>query len=306
MPRASKLIFIPALAGVAVIYSALFPVNRFSAEAGLPYIGYVFWFSLLATAALTIPAAVLGHLPRLTWPHIRAYFVLGALGIAFPVPLLAFVAPKLPLAIITLLLILVPMITYVLSYLVRIERFRVSGAIGVLLGLAGILLVLVPDLSLPEPEMAGWLLLALVAPLCFGATNTMAVYLRPPAAPPLAMSVGMTACATILLVPIMLGTGQAYLFPGPTLDGMLAVLYAAAINASTMVCWFILVRRIGAVFFSQFNYFIVLAGFGWGYWLYDEQHSVYVWAATGLTFLGLAIFSRGAQIASAAEARGAG
>lgn len=300
--RAAKLIYIPALAAVGVIYSGLFPVNKMSAEAGLPYIGYVFWFSLFATIVLAIPAALRRELPTLSWPHVRAYAALGGLGIAIPVPLLTFVAPKLPVGIITLMLILVPLLTYVFSYLVRIERFRVSGVIGVLFGLAGMLLVLVPDVSLPEREMVGWTLLALVAPVCFAMTNTLAVYLRPPAAPALAMATGMSACTTLLLVPIMLATGHAYLFPGPTVDGMLAVLYAAGINAVTMVCWFVLVRIIGAVYFSQFNYFIVLGGFGWGILLFDEQHSLYVWVAAGLTFIGLAIFSRGAHIASRAEA----
>ena len=300
--HAARLVYIPALAALGVIYGALFPVNRMSAEAGLPHIGYVFWFSLIATIGLAIPAALRGELPRITGPHLRAYAALGGLGVAVPVPLLTFVAPKLPVGIITLLLILVPLITYLLSYLAGIERLRVSGIVGVLFGLAGMLLVLVPEVSLPSREMAGWVLLALVAPVCFATTNTLAVYLRPPASPALAMATGMSACATVMLAPVMLGAGHAYLFPGPSAAGMAVVLYAAAITAVTMVGWFVLVRIIGAVYFSQFNYFIVLSGFGWGALLYDEHHSVYVWAATGLTFIGLAVFTRGAHIAGRSEA----
>ena len=70
---AGRLVYIPALAALGVIYGALFPVNKMSAEAGLPYIGYVFWFSLIATIGLAIPAALKGELPRLTIPHIRVY-----------------------------------------------------------------------------------------------------------------------------------------------------------------------------------------------------------------------------------------
>lgn len=299
---AGKLVYIPALAALGAIYSALFPVNKMSAEAGLPYIGYVFWFSLITTVGLAIPAALRGELPRLTIPHLRAYAVLGGTGVAIPVPLLTFVAPKLPVGIITLLLILVPLITYLLSYLVRIERFRLSGIVGVLFGLGGVMLILIPEVSLPSRDMVGWVLLGLLAPVCFAACNTMAVYLRPPASPALAMATGMSACATVMLAPVMVGTGHAYLFPGPSTAGMLVVLYAAAITAVTMTCWFVLVRIIGAVFFSQFNYFIVLSGFGWGVLLFDEHHGVYVWAATGLTFIGLAIFTRGAHIAGREEA----
>ena len=240
-------------------------------------------------------------MPRLTASHLRVYAVLGGLGVAIPVPLLTFVAPKLPVGIITLLLILVPLLTYLLSYLVRIERFRLSGVVGVLFGLGGMLLILIPEVSLPSRDMVGWVLLGLVAPICFAATNTLAVYLRPPASPALTMATGMSACATVMLAPVMVGTGHAYLFPGPSTAGMLVVLYAAAITAVTMVGWFVLVRIIGPVFFSQFNYFIVLSGFGWGVLLFDEHHGVYVWAATGLTFIGLAVFTRGAHIAGRRE-----
>ena len=34
---AGRLVYIPALAALGVIYGALFPVNKMSAEAGLPY-----------------------------------------------------------------------------------------------------------------------------------------------------------------------------------------------------------------------------------------------------------------------------
>jgi drug/metabolite transporter (DMT)-like permease len=298
-----KFLFIPALAAMGVTYSAIFPVNRMSAESGVPYIGYVFWFSLIATVALLAIAILRRELPSLSWAHVRSYLAIGAVAVAIPVPLLAFVAPKLPVGVLTLLLILVPLITYLLSYIARVERFRITGVIGLLFGLAGMLLVLIPDVSLPEREMVGWVLLALLAPVCFASANTLAVLLRPPAASAAAMAAGMSAGATVLLAPAMIGMGQAFVFPVEELNGNLAILIAAAITASTTCFWFILVRITGPVFFSQFNYFIVLAGFGWGILLYDEQHSIYVWLATALTFFGLAIFLRGSSLASSIPAK---
>ena len=300
--RAAKFVYIPAIAAVGVLYSGVFPVNKMGAEAGLPYVGYVFWLSLFGTVATGIPAALRRELPRLSWPHLRAYLVLGALGIVIPAPLLVYIAPKVPVGIITLLMILVPMLTYALSYAIGVERFRVSGVLGLLFGLAGMLLVLVPDVSLPSRDMLGWVLLALVAPFCFASTNTMAAYLRPPAAPSLAMATGMAGSATVLLLPLMFATGQDFLFPGPTTEGMLAVLYAAGITAVTMVSWFALVRIVGPVYFSQFSYFVVLGGFAWGIVLFDEQPSVYIWVAAALTFVGLAVFTRGAHVAGRAIA----
>ena len=301
MTDKNKFLFIPALALAGVIYSALFPVNRMSVEYGLPYIGYVFWFSLLATLVLLAIAAFKKELRPLTWPHVRAYLVIGIIAVALPVPLLTFLAPKLPVGIITLLLVLVPMLTYVMSYFLRIEKFRLSGIVGVLLGLGGMLFVLIPQAGLPTPDMVGWVILALVGPLCFAACNAFVIILRPPDTPSLMMAAGMSAGATILLAPVMVASGQAFVFPADSLDVNLVILYAAAITAAVTVAWFYLVRITGPVFFSQFNYFIVLGGFGWGYILNDERHSFWVWIATAMAFAGLAIFTHGAKGRDTAE-----
>jgi drug/metabolite transporter (DMT)-like permease len=107
-----------------------------------------------------------------------------------PVPLLTFLADKLPVGIITLLLVLVPLLTYVISYALRIEKFRLSGVFGLLLGMGGLLVVLIPNTGLPAPEMVGWTLLALIGPLCFALSNAFAAFLRPPDTPSLAMAAG--------------------------------------------------------------------------------------------------------------------
>ena len=78
-------------------------------------------------------------------------------------------------------------------------------------------------------------------------------------------------------------------------DSNLPILYATAITVVDLVAWFAVVRITGPVFFSQLNYFIVIGGFGWGYLINDQRHSLYVWVATAFTFAGLAIFTRGAK-----------
>jgi drug/metabolite transporter (DMT)-like permease len=56
---------------------------------------------------------------------------------------------------------------------------------GILFGLAGILLVLLPGQSLPEPGMAPWLLMAFGAPLCFAIGTVCVAILRPPESRPI-------------------------------------------------------------------------------------------------------------------------
>jgi drug/metabolite transporter (DMT)-like permease len=70
-------------------------------------------------------------------------------------------------------------------------------------------------------------------------------------------------------------------------DGDLAILYAVLINVAIWVVFMEVTRQAGPVFFSQFNYIVVLVGFGFGVLMFGERPSVYIWGATALMLLGL-------------------
>ncbi len=288
-----RIVIVLLLFTQGVVFSLLMPVNKIAIESGLPTIAYVFWWSLGAGLFLLIGGALSGRLPGLGPAHLRTYAVSGALGVAAPMIVLTYVAPKLPVGIVTLILITVPLFTYLFASLAGLDKLRGLSAAGLLLGLAGVLVVMVPTVSLPSREMVGWVLLALLAPLSFSVVNIFVAKYRPPAAPSLGLAAGLMLASAILLAPVMLATGQLYVFPGPRLAGDLAILGAVAINAYVYLMFFEIVRRAGPVFFSQMNYIVVLAGFGWGILLFGESHSAYIWGAAALMLLGFALLNFG-------------
>ena len=111
----------------------------------------------------------------------------------FPISLLTFIAPKLPASVMTLVLALSPPFTFAISVLVRIERFRLFGLLGLVAGFLGVLGIVAPSTMLGEPGNWKWFLLALIAPLMFACSNVFAALLRPPAASSAAMSAGVVA-----------------------------------------------------------------------------------------------------------------
>ncbi|MBT4427140.1 MAG: DMT family transporter [Rhodospirillaceae bacterium] len=287
--------FVPLimLIATAVIFGALFSVNRFAIAGGVPPIAYAFWQSLGAGLALLFLALFTKSLPRLDLIYLRTYIVSGVLGIAFPISLLSIVAAKLPASALTLVLALSPPLTYLFALLLGMERFRIVCIIGILVGLAGVVLMVVPEASLPEPEMAGWLLLSLLAPVSFAMVNAFAGKFRPPEAPSVMLACGLLLASAVFLLPVMFATGQAYIPLGENGIGDWAVLMAVAINAAFWLLFFEIVRRAGSVFFSQFNYLAVLAGIAWAMLIFAERPSVYIWGALALLFLGLALVNRG-------------
>ncbi len=147
--------FVPLimLIATAVIFGALFSVNRFAMSAGVPPIAYAFWQSLGAGTVLLLIALLRGSAPRLDPIYLRTYIVSGVLGIAFPISLLAFVAAKLPTSAVTLVLALSPPLTYLFALILGMEKFRIVSIVGILIGLAGVALMVVPEAD--QPHLSG-------------------------------------------------------------------------------------------------------------------------------------------------------
>jgi len=270
-------------------FSFLFSVNKIAAEAGVPFFAYVFWYALGAGVVLFAIAAVRRQLPRLDRDHLKAYGVAALLGFAFPFTLLAFVAPKLPSGVAVLLVILTPAVTYLFALLARLERFHLMSVGGLMLGVAGVLFIVVPNGSLPGADMAGWFLLALLAPISFAGLNVYVELSRPPKTASLSLAVGILLTSALLLLPLMLATGQLYVFPGPVRDGDLALLGAVVINIIMWPLFYEIVKRTGAFLMSMINVVGVVGGIVWSMVFFAEQHSGFIWLAGALMLMGLGL-----------------
>lgn len=283
---------LPAFLVVAtgVIYPLVFSFTKIATDAGAPPLGFVFWHLTFAGIALGVVAAVRRELPRFSGAHLRSYVAIGVVGIAGPISLLAFLSNKLPAGLVTLVVVLSPLLTYLLAIAFKLDRLRALSVAGIVVGFGGVLLMTVPEVSLPTPETVGWLLLAFLAPVSFAMTNVTASLLRPPAASSVAMASGMVTVTVVIMAVVSLVAGHAYALPGPG-PALWTALATAAVNAAFYVTFFEIVRLAGPVFFAQFNYLVVLAGFGWGAVIFGESHSAYVWGAAALMLIGLALHS---------------
>lgn len=300
-----RAVHIALLFVIGTSYSLLFAVNKLAILHGVPNVAYVFWHSLGAGLFLLVLAAWKRDPPRFDWLHLRTYLVWGLLTTAAPISLLTYVAPHLPAGIITMILVLVPLCTYLLALVLRADRFRALGVLGILFGLAGVLLVVVPEVGLPSRDMVGWMLLALLAPAMFGLVTVFAGKYRPPAASSLNLACGMLLASGVMLVPVMLGLGQAYVFPGPDVVGDLCILYAGLLTAWVYYLFLAFVRVAGPVFVTQHNYIATLAGFSWGIVFFGEGYSGYIWGATALMFVGLTMLNVGLWVERRRKSRAA-
>ena len=288
----ARLIPFAMLLFAAVTFSMTFSLNRIAITEGIPIFAFVFW-QCLGAALLTFVAAVAtGQLPSLRRKYLRLYMLFGALTTAVPIILFSFAAPKVPAGAIGLGLALPPILTYVFAVLFRIDHVRLLRITGILFGLAGVLLVLLPDQSLPEPGMAPWLLMAFGGPLCYSLSNVCIAMLRPPEMRAIPLTCGVFACATIIMVPVMAATENWWIFDATMTDGDWALIGTIVIIPIVYALTFVLIQMLGPVLFSTIGYFGTLIGLGWAALYFGEVPSPWIWAAIAILFLGLFLVNR--------------
>ena len=202
------------LVAAAVIYGAMFSVNKMAATGGAPPLAYAFWQSFGAGVVLWIVLTLRGERLGVSRQALTSYIVIGALVSGLPISLLTYIAPKLPAGVMTLVLALSPPFTFAISVLARVERFRWLGLVGLLFGFAGVVLIVAPGASLGGAEAWKWFLLALLAPVMFAGSNVSAAVLRPPASSSVATGAGVMLGSAAVLLPIMLLAGQSVVSEG--------------------------------------------------------------------------------------------
>ena len=260
-------------------FAVVLVLNRIAVEGGVPFIPYVFWQSLGGFAILLLLALTMSGRPPLSWAHIRVYMVTGSLNLTIPYLIFAFVAAKVPTGILGLSLSLVPVTIYMLALIFRLDSFRIVRFFGILLGLAGILFVLLPEASLPSPDMVGWVALGFVAPLCYALNAVCVAMLRPPEGDSVQLASGLMFTGSVSMLVVMAVTGEWWAFEGSFGDGHWATLVAMANNALSFYLIFELIKRAGPVFFSMVSYVATLTAMGLGIWIFSDAHSIWIWAA---------------------------
>ena len=278
-----------------ISYGGIFSANKLAAGVSFPVFAYTFWIALFAGLALLIVGAVAGTLPPVSRAHLLQYLRLALLAVMLPVLATAFAARELPAGVITLVLTLVPGLTYLMSFAMRLERFEALSLAGLTLGAGGVLLIVLPDQALPDAGAWVWMLVALVAAVAAAGSNVVAAAYRPPQTHSLALACGILLAAAAVMLPVMLVADGPYLFTDAGWPGIAGMAWAAAIHCVTFYCFQEVTRRAGAVFFAQFNYLVVAAGIFWALLIFNETLSLWVWGALACMVVGIWLVNTGAR-----------
>ncbi len=289
-PSLAKLIVGPlALLAMGSVWGLGFALSKVAGEAGAHPVGLIIWETLGSGALLLLVCAMLGRYPRPHWLYLRNYVINGLLGFTIPGPILFWAAPHLPVAVLTLMIPMAPLLTYVIILCLRVERFDIFRALGVIAGFAGVACIVLPESSLPEPGQVGWVLLGLGAASFYALQNVYIALHSPPDSDVLTQTTGMLLMAGFMALPLAAGL-DGFLLPSfPMTVPVQAAAAMLVINAGMMMLFVWVVRTVGPVFASMTANVITVAGVFWGWVIFREMVSPWIWVAIAAMSLGVAL-----------------
>lgn len=280
------------LIAAGVVWGLFYVLVKVATTGGIHPVGLGLWEGLAGGLFLYAACIASGRRIPADPRHLRFYAINGLLGLTIPAVTFFAVAQRLPVGVTTLLFSLVPIMTYVVSLAARIEGLAWIRVGGILAGLAGVLLILLPDASLPEAGMWAWALLGFAAASFYALQNVYTVKGSPTGTDSLAVACGTLLGGGVLLVPAVIATDSLYLPPLP-LDavGWSAIGIAALSGLGTLL-FFGLLRFAGPVYGSQTAYTTMMSGVILGFAIFDEHLSWWIWAAIAMMSAGVALVSR--------------
>jgi drug/metabolite transporter (DMT)-like permease len=277
-----------ALFAIGLAWGLTAPFSKLAVSTGNHPVGVAFWTTIIATALLTGILRVKGKRLPLRPRNLFFFLTCGLLGTALPHSLSYVAYGRLPVGVTIIVISLVPMATLLLVLLLRLERPDSRRLLGLGLGIAAVLLMVLPETSLPEPDQAAWLTLPLIVSLAYAAENVYVATARPPGSDALTILCGLNWGALLLLTPAVLMPGVWFnLLPLDPPEQ--AVIANAVLHTAAYLGFIWLIGHAGPVFASQVGYLVTGAGVFLGIAVYGERHSLWVWAALALMLAGLAL-----------------
>lgn len=263
-------------------------LGKIAASGGAGPMALVFWQLLIGSVVLGAIALMRGKKLSFTPAALRFYVVIAVLGTLAPSASFYVSIARLPAGIMSIVIATVPMIAFPLGLMLGAERFSNRRLLGLVLGLIGVLLIALPSAALPNPAMAAFLPVALIAPVFYALEGLYVAHVGTAGMDAVTAMFGASVVGAIMALPIMLLLGQGYVprdfaLPEAAMLGMSslhALLYAAFI-------W--LAARAGAVFATQTSYIVTASGMVWAMIILGERFSPLVIVAAIIMLGGVAL-----------------
>lgn len=224
-----------------------------------------------------------------TWGWIA---LAGLFGNALPFGLIAWGEERIDSGLAAILMSHMPLTTMVLAHIFTSdEKLTVPKLIGVMFGVAGLLILIGPEKLATLGEETVRQLAVAAAAVCYGINAVVSKQLA--GLPPRGLSAAVVLTSALMMLPASLILDEPTQLEPSALSAAAVVGLAFFHTAVATILMFAIIRRQGASFFSQINFLVPLFGVAWGVVLLAERPSSNAYIALALVLIGIAIARSG-------------
>ena len=283
---------------VGVSWGLTAPLSKIAVSTGHHYLGLLIWQIIIMILSLGLIQIFRKKKLPLNLNCFWRYVVVALLGTILPNSIMYKAYVHLQSGIMSILVSIVPMIAFLLVLVLQMEKFEIRRFLGVLFGIFAIILIVFPKLDLGYLGEVGWILLALLSPLCYAIEGVWINKIGIAKLDPIEVILGASILGFFILMPIVALNGYwitPYRVWGPA---EFAITASSLIHSLIYISYIWLIGKAGVIFASQVSYIYTASGIGFSIILLGEGYSLFIWAAVILMLMGLMMVrpSRGSSL----------
>jgi drug/metabolite transporter (DMT)-like permease len=275
------------------------PLGKIATSTGHQPFGLIFWQLVICSIVLGAMSLPRGKGLVFRRDTLVFYVVVALLGTLIPNFTFYLSVQRLPSGIMSILISTVPLMAFPLALALGIDRFSVLRLGGLLMGIAGVALIALPQGSLPDAGMAAFLPLATVGPFFYACEASYVAKWGTAGLDPVQAMFGASVMGALLCLPMALVSGQFIDPLVPWGRAEWALVASSTIHGLVYASYVWLAARAGSVFASQCSYLVTATGLIWAMVLLGERFSPMVWLALVVMLSGVALVQPRAQAMSA-------
>ncbi len=271
-----------------IIWGSTFSLALIATGDGAHPLTLTTW-QVILTAFIFVVICKISKVTIFNFKHLHYYSILAMLGIIAPDLLYYNAAPHLSAGILSVTVSTVPMFTYAMMWIMKFEPLIIKRAFGIILGMAAILLLVIPDQGLSSADANLWTLVVVLCALCYAIEN---VYIGEGLDPKIdiwELLCGSNIVAAIILIPVSYLMGHSVPIGWIFSDAAWAIFAIAVGSSIAYTLFFHTIKSSGPVFASQCAYVVTISGVLWGILIFSERHTIWVWLSVGVMMIGLAL-----------------
>lgn len=272
-----------------IAWGLSFSLGKITVESGMHPLGITYFQTIVSAVVLLCLCLIRGRPLKAIIENIKLVLIIALLGAIVPSPILYIATDHLQAGILAITIAFIPMITYAASIPLKMEKFNPVRVAGLGMGVVAIMLISLPENSLPDRSAIPWILFAMIAVVCYASENIILAIRSAATLGPIRLALGMNVSAAVILTPVVFWM-DALAWPSLAMTiPDLSLIGLAIISVMAYTMFIYAISLFGPVFSSQTGYIVTFTGVLWGMLIFGETHSVWIWAALAAMIMGLVL-----------------